>query len=586
MPGSFACFRFVGAALLVAASLARADDTPPIASAPIAATLDLSASGAHTPTIAGELSPSSLPSIGTASGTPAPSRALFFNELGEQVGFVGALKSWRETFRASGTAPRRDLWKEGQGALSLGDVRAPNIAGAGIQAGTAFSLTGKNGASFDIGTTARPAALDGFLQKFDATTTGTPQTAPTSRASETWIRARPVSDSQTQIEATLGRAALEQTGEGAPQGKSATFADLSARLALPAKWQLRGDWTSASLDGNTSRTRWNTAASGPLSHPWGVADVSLDWRTTGAGFSTLSGQNAMGESAGNAQITQKMATPLVSGTLSAATSTHSVLDPSTLGAGGELGRDFAGANADLKVKLAPNLALSATGAASQTQIALLAGEDARQRALVGTSGDVGFDWQLSKNVSIGAATGVSQTSDSSAPAPFVESRNSLQVKSALADGNLALALQLRDRDGTSEARWAHLAALRIEASKRLIGDWHLTSNANWIVDRGAASGDAHAVARQIGAGLSFARAASLDVRVRDGAALPFDATNDPLAAAFGSPSFATGSREIATRFNLGAAASGGNGLGMALEWARAGAIKAPNDTWKIGLTYR
>jgi len=567
-------------ATLSFAFVARAEDAAP------SATLDLSAINAHTPTIAGDVSPASLPALPTACSTQAPSRALFFNELGEQAGFARALKSWRETFRASGAAPRRDLWKDGGTVLSLGDVRAPDIAGAGMGAGTAFSLAGKNGASFDAGTTARPLAIDQFLQKFDATTTGTAQTTPSNRASETWIRARPVSNSQTQVEATLGRAALEPTGGSDALGKGATFADVNARLALPARWQLRGDWTSAALDGEASRARWNAAATGPLTHPWGVADVSLDWRTTGAGFSTLTSQNAMGESDGNAQITQKIATPLVSGTLTAATSTHAVLDTSTLAAGAESGRDAANANADLRVKLAPNLALSATGAASQTQISLLASDGASQRALVGTSGDVGFDWQLSKNLSVGAATGLSQSNDSTSTAPIVESRNSLQVKSALGDGNLALALQLRDRDGTSDARWAHLAALRIEASRRLIGDWHLTSNANWVIDRNAASGDPNGVARQIGAGLSFARAASLDVRVRDGAALPFDAANDPLAAAFSSSSFATGNREIATRFNLGAAASGGNGLGLALEWARAGAIRSPTDTWKIGLTYR
>jgi len=571
----------VFALALCAVSATRAEDAP--------ARLDVSAINAATPTIAGNSSPAQN-NLPATPAKPSATRGMFFDALGEQVGFVGALREWRETFRASGAAPRRALWKNKSSALSLGDVRAPDLAGIGSSAGTAFSMGNPSGARFDIGTTARPAPLDAALGKFDVLTTDTSASAsgavPTDRASETWIRAQPVSGSDAQIEATLLRAARDEKVGAGEDWKGATFADVNARLAMPRKWQLRGDWTGGALDGEASRNRWNAAAVGPLSHPWGVADVALDWNATGAGFSTLTSQNATGESTGNARITQKIATPLVSGTLDATASARAVLDASTLSSGAEQKRDSTTASADLQANLAPNLALSATGNASQTQIVRSATDGVGAQSLVGAGGDVGFDWQVARGMTVGGATGQTQTFDSSAPAPLVEDRAALHAKWQRANENYALTLQTRDREGTGAARWAHLAAIRVEGARPLIGDLRVTSNANWMIDRWAASGDPNGVARQMGAGLAWARAASLDLRWRDGGALPSDLGNDPPGAAFGSPTFTSGGREIATRFNIGAAASGGNGLGLALEWARSGALNAPGDTWKIGLTYR
>lgn len=568
---------------LGAASGARAEDA---------------ASASSTPTFASGTNAPSILAPDAKAISPTVSRAQFVIALGEQVGFVAALRSWRETLRGSGRAPRRELWGDsltgGRMALAVGQVRAPDLAGFDAGAGTAFSWQGKGGQSFDAGTTARPEQLDALLRHFDDQARGAPAIrteTPSGCADVTWLRAKPVSNGEAELETTLLRAARDgqQGAGGHPQ--DGTFADVNARLTLPSGWQLRGSWSNARFDGQSARSSWNAGASGVLPHPWGTANVKLDWKTTDAGFATFSGQNAAGENAGGVQISQNIQTPLVSGKLVAAASTRSLEETGAARADDELARDSAQTNADLKLQLAPNLALSATGNASQVEVGRAsAGAASPRESLRVAGGDVGMDWKVSKQLSLGAGAGSSQTQgeDAAGAHQSLENRATLRLRFVRAKEDYALALQMRDRDGTGQdpsAPWAHLAALQLETERPLVGDWRLKASANWMIDRKARAGDARGVARQIVAGLQFARAARLDVRLRDGAALPSDLRNDPLGAVFSSSGFTQGNREIATRFNIGSAA-GSSGLGLAIEWARQGATSSRNDSWKIGLTYR
>lgn len=533
------------------------------------------------------------------AASPTVTRAQFVDALGQQVGFVGALRSWRETLLGSGRAPRRELWNGslagGQIALAVGQVRAPGIAGFDPGAGTAFSWAGKGGQSFDAGTTARPRQLDELLQGFDnqvSGATGAKTDAPLDRAGVTWLRAKPVSNGEAELETTLLRAARDgQRGEG-QSWQDGTFANVNARLTLPLQWQLRGSWSNARFDGQGEKSSWNAGASGQLPHPWGAADVKLDWKTTDAGFATFSGQNTPGENAGGVQISQNIQTPSLSGQVVAAASTHSLDETDAARRGDEVARDSAQANADLKLQLAPNLALSATGNASQVGVER-ASDDAnnpsRESQRV-AGGDVGMDRRVSKQLSLNAGAGLSRTEneDLAGGRQSAENRATLRLRFARAKEDYALALQMRDRDGTGQnpdASWAHLAALQLQTERPLIGDWRLKASANWMIDREAPSGDTRGVTRQIVAGLQFARAARLDVRLRDGAAWPSDLQRDPLGGVFSSAGFTQGNREISTRFNIGSAA-GSSGLGLAIEWARRGATSARQDSWKIGLTYR
>ncbi|BCM91388.1 hypothetical protein IAD21_03260 [Abditibacteriota bacterium] len=579
--------------LLALPALARAENAP--------SPLDVAAG---TPTFWREntLTNPTLPGV---SATPV-SRAQFFNAASSQIGFVGALKSWRETLRGSGMTPRRDLWKKslagGQVAIGLGNVNAPNLAGFNSGAGTSIMWKGASGASFEAGSTTRPLWLDQTMQRFDKETTDnkTPLAA-LDRTSVTWLRAKPVSTKDGEVEAVFLRAARDgKAGEG-EQWSNGNFGSVNTRLSLPARWSMRSSWTSAQLEDHDAASSWNASANGPLSHPWGEANIAFNWRATDAGFETFAGKNVGGERAGDAQITQQIQTPIVSGQLSANASTTERVSLEGTGAGTELGREAAHANADLKLQVLPNLALKAQGNVSDTQIDRLTGtipSDAEavipitREDLVGTGGDLGVEVKVSKALSFEAGAGLTQGTrvvDTGTPLQNLESRATIRLKHKTGGGSWGASLQARDRtaDTSSEtiAPWTHVAGVGLEGERRLIGDFRLRANVNWMIDRAALEGDDNGVARIVTTQFMFSKAARLDVRYRDGAALPSDLTGDPLANLFSSPSFTSGNREISTRINLGSAANG-KGFGMAFEWARQGVTNAPTDSWKVGLTYK
>lgn len=574
---------------------------------------DVSSADASSPAYwrEGSVASSALPST---SATPAPvTRAQFFNAVSGQISLVSGLKSWRETLRGSGSAPRRDLWKnafaQGQVALSMGSVNVPSIAGFGGASGTAFSWQGKSGASFDAGTTARPVQIDQLMQRFDKETSDDKNPLPVlDRTSVTWLRAKPVSNKEVEVEAVLLRAARDgKAGEG-EAWTSGDFGSVNARLALPGKWAMRGNFTGSQMDTFGSACSWNTSANGPLKHPWGVADVSFNWRDTDAGYATFAGQNVGGDKGGSAQITQQIQLPIVTGQVVANASTQERPSIDGIGAGTEMSRDAANASANLKIQVLPIISLTATGNVSDTNVDRATGAPSTDaptvatahEAVTGAGGDLGLQVKVSKALSLEAGAGITQGTQSISTGTTLanlENRATLKVRHQTGGGNWAASFQTRDRsqvsstDSTStdptstNARWARIAGVGLEGERRLLGSFRLSAKMNWMYDRDAQEGDTQGVARLASAQVTFCRAANVNLRYRDGAALPSDLCADPLGSLFSSSSFATGNREIATRFNFGSAANG-KGIGLAVEWARLGTTGAPNDTWKVGLTYK
>ncbi|RYX83174.1 hypothetical protein EON83_15820 [bacterium] len=581
--------------LLALPTLASADETP----APLNA-----ATGTPTFWRENTLTTPAMPGV---SATPQPvTRAQFFNAASSQFSLIGELKNWRDTLRGSGMAPRRDLWKKSLAggnkvALGLGNVNAPNLAGFTSGAGTSFMWQGASGASFEAGSTTRPLWLDQVAQRFDKETSDDQKPlAALDRNSVTWLRAKPVSTKQGEIDAIFMRAARDgKVGEG-EDWTSGNFGSVNTRLSLPARWSLRSSWASAQLEDRDTTTSWNASANGPLSHAWGEADLAFNYRTTDAGYETFAGKNVAGERAGDAQITQKIQTPIISGQLTANASTTERISLEGAGTGTEMAREAARANADLKVQVLPTVSLKAQGNVSSTQIERLTAVPPAETAAIptahenqiGAGGDLGVEVKVSKALSMEAAAGLTQGTvvvDAGTPLQNVESRATFRLKHKTGGGSWGASFQARDRvaDTASETSspWTHVANVGLEGERRLIGDFRLKANVNWLIDRDAEEGDNNGVARIVTTQLTFAKAARLDLRYRDGAALPGTISSDPLGSLFSSSSFAAGNREIATRINLGSAANG-NGLGMAFEWARQGATSSPNDSWKIGLTYK
>lgn len=585
--------------------------------APFLIALPASARADDSPTFWREnpLAASTMPSV---SATPVPvSRAQMFTAVSGQITFVGALKSWRETMRGAGPSSRRDLWKnslsQGQVALSLGNVNVPGIAGFGGAAGTSLSWQSKSGASFDAGTTARPVQLDEIMQRFDKETSDDKNSLPAlDRTSVTWLRAKPFSSKSGEVEAVLLRAARDgKAGEG-EDWTSGDFGSVNARLALPGKWNMRGSWTSADLEVGDSASSWNTAATGPLQHPWGIANIAFNWRETQPGYATFSGQNVGGDRGGDAQVTQQIQLPLLTGIVTANASTQERPSLDGVTSGTEMSRAVSGANADLKMQLLPGIALTAKGNVSDTQIDRATTPPAENAAsietghenLTGTGGDVGLQLKVSKALSLEAGAGVTQATQvvaTGAPLSNLENRATISIRHRTGGGSWAASLQTRDRatiadnsatdtpaDTTTSSPatpWSRVAGVGVEGERRLFGSFRLSAKVNWMIDRAAQDGDDQGVARLASAQLSLCKAARIDLRYRDGAALPATLGGDPLGSLFASSSFVTGNREIATRLNFGSAANG-NGIGLAVEWARQGATASPNDTWKVGLTYK
>ena len=542
---------------------------------------------------------------------PAPSKTIEQSQIADvatqQFSVVAALREWRDTLDGRGKFATRDLLKGellgSDAKFTLGRVAPPTLAGVSGNAGVAAQW-----GNWEVGSTLRPRELDEVLLEFDRGLTGKKgQLADAQNV--TWLRARPIQGKDGDLELNVARAARDVARGDAVKMREGTFVGASGGLKLPLRWKLGGQYTRAALDENEqAKTSWNTKLNGPLVHPLGEARAELEWRETDAGFATLGQSDKNGATQGAARVTQEIQTDWLTGQLKLAATQR---ERHNLGKarGGEAleNRDATGA-ADLKLKVTPNLSLSAAGALGAAQV-VRAGEgfaaslEAGEAALLteethNQGGDVGVEWKWDDKLAFAATVGTSQTlgwrdETSNAPVwtPFgqsEENRVGFELRHRDKAGLLLAKYATRARDDKNLADWQRLETLRLQAQRPL----GFGMKVNTIVDlaRGgdASWSDENSVARRVEAQLQFNRAARVDLKFRDGAALPGSWLSDPLSAPFrpsGGASWNAGGKEFGARINAGSAA-GGSGFGLALEYARQESSGRDNDQWRVGVTWK
>ena len=535
----------------------------------------------------------------------------FADAATSQISILAELRAWRGTLSGDGPKARRELLKSellgANASLNVGRVAPPAMiggAGAGVTA---------NWGALEIGSTLRSRDLDETMSEFDRTLTGEKSTAAPAQ-DVTWLHAKPLAGKGGDLELNIARAAREV----APGTQRAgTFAGAGGRLQLPMRWQLNGTWTQAKMDDESEKGAWNATLGGPIVHPLGEARAQIEWRETEAGYTTLSQTDRDGGSVGAANLTQEIKTARVTGKVKLAANRRARRNLESVKSGDALeNRDAQGA-ADLQLVVTPNLSVRAGGTlgAAQTKRAGDEFAAALQAPVVDENGDVesapvsieetqtqggdvGVEWKLSGALSVGASVGSSQTlgwrddpnaSDWVSTGQSAENRVGFEVRHRDSAGSLSAKYATRARDGLSLSEWHRLETLRLQAERPLLMGLRLKATLDLARDGESASwADESNVARRVEAQLLLSRAARVDLKWRDGAALPNSWLADPLSAPFrptGGAGFSTGDREWGARFNAGSAASG-NGLGLALEYARQERAGNENDQWRVGLTWK
>lgn len=540
----------------------------------------------------------------------AVEQSQFSDAATQQFSVVAGLRSWRDTLSGQGKFASRDLLK-GQllgsdAKFTLGRVAPPPLAGIGANAGVMAQW-----GAFEVGSTLRPRELDESLGEFDRALTGKKAGAVEAQ-NVTWLRARPIRGKNGNLELNLSRAERDVAAGEAVKMREGTFIGAGGDLKLPLSWKLGGNYARASLDeAREDKARWDAKLKGPLAHPLGKADVEIEWQEADAGYATLNQNDANGGSKGAARLTQGIKTKRVNGQIKLATTQRERRNLEAAGKGDDLeNRDATGA-ADLKVKVTPNLSLKAIGAVGAAQVkragdnfAASLKADAEENSATfleetqTQGGDVGVEWKMNKALAFAATVGTSQTlgwrdevGDTPVWTPFnqsEENRVGFELSHRNKSGVLLAKYATRARDDESLDDWQRLETVRFQAQRPLFMGMKL----NTIVDlaRGGESSwaDQGGVARRVETQLQFNRAARIDLNFRDGAALPGQWLSDPLSAAFrpaGGKAWNTGDKEFGARINAGSAA-GGNGFGLALEYARQELSGKDNDQWRVGLTWK
>ena len=543
------------------------------------------------------------------SQVKAVEQSQFSEAATQQFSIVAGLRSWRDTLDGKGKFASRDLLK-GQllgsdAKFMLGRVAPPSLAGVAANAGVMAQW-----GAFEVGSTLRPRELDESLGEFDRTLTGKKPGAVEAQ-NVTWLRARPIRGKDGNLELNLSRAQRDVAAGEAVQMREGTFIGAGGDVKLPLGWKLNGNYALASLDeAKDDKSRWDAQLKGPLAHPLGRADVEIEWHEADAGYTTLNQSDTNGGSRGAARLTQEIKTKRVSGQLKLAATQRERRNLEAARKGDDLENRGASGAADLKVKVTPNLSLKANGVVGAAQVkragdnfadslkadapdAATATEETQTQG-----GDVGVEWKLNNALAFAATVGTSQTlgwrddnSDSAVWTPFGESeenRLGFELSHRNKSGVLLAKYATRARDDESLANWQRLETVRLQAQRPLF----LGMKLNTIVDlaRGGESSwaDEAGVARRVETQLQFNRAARIDLNFRDGAALPGQWLSDPMSAPFrpsGGNNWNAGDKEFGARINAGSAA-GGNGFGLALEYARQERSGKDNDQWRVGLTWK
>ena len=543
-----------------------------------------------------------------AARKPAATQKQFADAASGELSLLSELRAWRDTLDGRGKFARRDVVGDKKAGLSLGNVAAPTLGGFNGGAGIAAHW-----GAVEIGSTLRPRELDAALLDFDQAMTGEkkkPAAGQGAAQSVTWLRAQPIQSKNGALELTMARAARDVAPGADGKTRAGTFMGASGNLSLPLKWKLNGNWQNARLDEGAGKTSWNAKMGGPIAHPFGEARAELEWRETGAGYATLTGQDANGGSGGGARLTQDIKMDRLSGQLRLAANARARRNLEAARQGDALENRDANGAAELRLKLTPNLSLKASGALGAAEVVragddfaavLQAAPDATDEATFREEtqtqgGDVGVEWKLNQALSVAATVGNSQTAawrddpttDWTPTAQSQENRVGFELKHQTGAGILAAKYATRERDDASLGAWRRLETVGLQAERPLLFGLKLRASVDLARDAQAAWGDEHGVARRAEAQLQLSRRSRFDLNYRDGAALPGAWLSDPLAAPFRPTSaaqFSSGDRQWAARFNAGSAA-GGNGLGLAFEYARQQQSSGDTDQWRVGLTWK
>ena len=548
--------------------------------------------------------------LGKAEPNVKPVEQSQFSEAAtQQFSVVAGLREWRDTLSGQGKFASRDLAKSkflgSDAKLTLGRVAPPNLAGIGGGAGVMAQW-----GAWEIGSTVRPRELDENLVEFDRAFSGK-KSAVADAQNVTWLRAKPILGKDGTLELNLSRAARDVAAGEAIEMREGTFIGAGGDLKLPLGWKLNGNYARAALDeAETDKSSWSAKLGGPVKHPLGKADVAVEWNETDAGYATLGSSNINGGTQGAARVTQEIKTAWLSGQLNLTAAQRERGNLEAARPDDELANRNASGLAELKLKLTPNLSLKANGALGAAQV-VRAGDDFAASlqadapdAATATEetqtqgGDVGLEWNLNQELAFAATVGTSQTlgwqgegSDAEVWTPFnqsQENRVGFELSHRGKSSSLLAKYATRARDDESLADWQRLETVRLQAQRPLL----FGLKVNTIVDlaRGgdASWADTGGVARRVEAQLQFNRAARVDLKFRDGAALPGRWLSDPLSAPFRPTSgtgWNTGDKEFGARINAGSAA-GGNGFGLALEYARQELSGKNNDQWRVGMTWK
>ncbi len=526
----------------------------------------------------------------------------------QQFSVVAGLRQWRDTLSGQGKFASRDLAKGkvlgSDAKFTLGRVAPPTLAGIGGGAGVMAQW-----GAWEIGSTLRPRELDETLAEFDRAFSG--KKAPLADAQNvTWLRARPIHGKDNNLELNLSRAARDVAGGAAVQMREGTFVGAGGDMKLPLGWKLNGTYALAALDeAETDKSSWSAKLGGPLQHPLGRADVQVEWSETDAGYSTLNQSNVNGGSAGAARVTQEIKTDWLSGQLKLTAAQRERGNLQGARAKDELENRDATGLADLKLKVTPNLSIKAGGALGAARV-VRAGDDFAASLQAGApdtataieetqtqGGDVGLEWKLNGELAFAATVGTSQTlgwrDDNSAAqiwTPFgqsQENRVGFELRHQDKAGTLLAKYATRARDDESLADWQRLETVRLQAERPLFMGMKVSTIVDLARGGDASWADPGGVARRVEAQLQFKRAARVDLKFRGGAALPGSWMSDPLSAPFRSSgaNWNTGDKEFGARINAGSAA-GGNGFGLAVEYARQERQGRDNDQWRVGMTWK
>ncbi|PQV63388.1 hypothetical protein B1R32_11243 [Abditibacterium utsteinense] len=542
----------------------------------------------------------------------------FADAASKEIGILASLRAWRDTLRGNGmqrTFQAAPLRGEKLG-LSLGGV-APSEFGGGAGVAARWNR-------LEIGSTAKPQALEEVLAHFDSVLTGEKVAAPSQAMQLNWLRARLSESKNAQIDISMARASRDLP-DSATQWRGGNFQQARANFKLPAQWSLSGNYGRAELEnraatkneGKSDASAWGVDAAGPIAHPFGVATARANWREVGDGYAAPTDANgALGAKTGALEIAQELKIGRLSGNLRFGANTRERAETETARAGDELEQDQTQSAAQVRLALTPNLSFTGNGNwnSALTERALIdqnlalstkneANNDSQSNsenadapdALITPAqarelsrqlaGDVGMQWNFSKALSLSVSLGTSsqdahrEIGDASQDgAQSDELRRALELRRKAGQSDFRLRFSQRARrDGvsTSNASGADISQWRMEAARQIIGNVRLKTIFDFSSD---AKNDQNA--RRIEAQLQLARAARFDARYREGN-LPSGLMSDEWSSVFEGAN--TAPKQWSARFGAGSAASGA-GLGLAVEVARSQG-NVP-DLWRVGVQFK